>query len=344
MKTSIAICISLCMLSSSANAAVKIVVPQDLQSTSIQIIDPDRHIKTLGEVAFQIDLSAAHDDLLALKVRRSDLTLRNGKSFTAFGVHKDAEIIVLAGGETSHVSIASAENKNGSLETSILFYGKNNAVISPSVDEVAVFDIAFNRLSFIYTPMQAPGSIEVPVSIALDISGSMGGHMKSVVKATKDFMLKLPDFTHCRVLTFNAKISHLTPREYKDLSSCPSSAYVMNTTPLASGQTALYKAIETGLTTDASSPNKSFPNIMIVVTDGINTVDLGQTLESLKIEKAKSNSKVFVFWAGNYKKGHLQGLADLEFVSTKDLDSELNSFFHSLGVSISGLQTLLIKK
>ena len=72
--------------------AIEVITPQELQTSSIQIDDPDRHINTLGKVSFHVDLSASHDDLLALKVRRSNLKLKDGRSFTAFGVHKKAGV------------------------------------------------------------------------------------------------------------------------------------------------------------------------------------------------------------------------------------------------------------
>jgi hypothetical protein len=56
---------------SNASFAIEIIQPKELQTSVIQIADPDQHIKTLGTVSFMVDLSAAHDDLLALKVRRS---------------------------------------------------------------------------------------------------------------------------------------------------------------------------------------------------------------------------------------------------------------------------------
>jgi len=90
--------------------AIKLLEPQISQLTQIHINNPDDDINTLGQVAFQFDLAAAHDDLFALKVRRSTLKLKDDLPFTAFGVHKNAGIIVIAGGDISHLSIASVKN------------------------------------------------------------------------------------------------------------------------------------------------------------------------------------------------------------------------------------------
>ena len=223
----------------------------------------------------------------------------------------------------------------------MLFYGQDNQIISPDPKDLAVFDADLKPLGFSYKPFQVPGDLQIPVSIALDSSGSMDGHMGKVVAATKEFMSSLPDFTLCRLLTFNDDIRHLTPVNNSGLASCPSSAWLLSQPLKAYGTTALYKAIDSGFD---KKHKTSFANIVIVVTDGKNTADFGLSLSSLKASKAKSNSKLFVFWAGNYEKGHLRGLADLEFVSTQNLESELEDFFHSLGVSLSGLQTLHIRK
>jgi len=322
--------------------AIEIITPQEIQTTSIHIGDPDQHIKTLGQVDFQIDLSAAHDDLLALKVRRSTLTLKDGRKFTAFGVHKDARVIVLGGGEISHISIASVDDIQGSRETSVLFYGKDNAVISPRQEDIAVFDTDFNPLNFTYTPLQTAGSFDISVSIALDLSGSMAGHEYTLARATKTFMLGLPEFTKCNVFSFSDDVYHLTPQDHSKLTSCPSSAYLLDRPLKADGATALLKAIKTSFRSGSHRLNKAFPNISLVITDGVNTVNHGETVSSLKLSKAINNSKLFVFWAGNYQKGYLDDLADLEFVSTQNLDHELNKFFTSLGVSLSGLQVLHI--
>ena len=332
-----------CFLVNSA-FAVEVITPQELQTSAIQISDPDAQVKTLGTVRFQIDLSAAHDDLLALKVRRSDLKLKDGRSFTAFGVHKKAGIIVIAGGDVTHVSIASVSDEQGDRDAGVLFYGSDNKVISPDPKDIAVFDADFNPLSFSYTPMKSLSSLHMPVAIALDTSGSMDGHLGAVVSATRDFMKKLPGSARCQIFTFGSDVVQLSDNGQRYLKSCPHMIYHLNKPLIASGATALYKAIETGFNSDIPGFVTDLPNITIVVTDGINTVNYGQTLESLKQTKAKTNSMLFVFWVGNYETGHLKGLADLEIISTNSLDADLQNFFQSLGVSISGLQVLHIGK
>jgi len=321
-----------CLCANSA-FAIEVKAPQELQTSEFEISDPDRFIGTLGKVDFIIDLSASHDDLLALKVRRSSLKLKDGRSFKTFAVHKEGGIIIIASGEVSHLSIASVEGG----DVSTLFYGANNEIIAPQAKDIAMFDLAFKSIKFGYTPLQTPGSLTIPITIALDTSGSMAGHMDSVIKATRVFMRELPDFTRCRLITFSNDVNYLSERDISKQKSCPASTYLLNQPLQAGGATALYKAIGTGFD---DVPASGFPNIVIVITDGINTVDDGLGLLRLTVTKYSNKSKLFVFWAGNYDKNNLSGLPDLEFVSTQNLQSDLDKFFRTLGVSLSGIQTL----
>ncbi len=324
-------------LSSGSPHAIEVIAPKELQTSAIHISDPDQYIKTLREVAFIVDLTASHDDLLALKVRQSDLKLKDGRSFSAFGVHKKAGLVIIGGGEISHISIANIIGQNAQ----VLFYGKDNEIISPRAKDLAVFDADFKRLDFSYSPLETSGSLEIPITIALDTSGSMAKHMEMVTSATQAFMRALPDFSNCHLLTFGTAIQRISPLNAK---SCPSLAYLLNASPKADGATALFKAIDMGFSLAPPRKEQDFPNIVVVVTDGVNTMNYKGTLSSLRALKKSSNSKLFVFWAGSYDQTHLQGLADAELISTQNLKTELKSFFKSLGVSLSGLQTLHIGK
>ncbi len=331
--------IFLILLSSSA-FAIEVKAPQELQTSEFEISDPDRFIGTLGKVDFIIDLSASHDDLLALKVRRSGLKLKDGRAFKTFAVHKEGGVIIIASGDVSHVSIASVEAG----DVSALFYNANNGIIAPKPNDIAMFDLDFKPMSFSYTPLKTPGSLTIPITIALDTSGSMAGHMDSVIKATREFMHELPDFTRCQLITFSDDVNYLSERDIKKQVSCPASSYLLNKPLKASGRTALYKAIDRGFYNQSNFYKSNFPNIVIVVTDGMNTVDYKYALFALDASKKATNSKLFVFWAGNYEKHYLIGIPDLEFVSTQNLQSDLDKFFRTLGVSLSGIQTLKFTK
>lgn len=320
-------------------AAFEFITPDEaLGSASIEITDPDADVTTLGQVEFFIDLAASHDDLLALKVRRADLRFADGRPATAYGVHKEAGLIVVAGGAVRHVSISSVQPKGGTRETLVLFHGEDGQIIAPKRRDLAVFDLDFNRLSFSYEPLAPPGAIHLPVNILLDISGSMGGHMEGVQRATQGFMEGLPDFARCRVTLFNDKLRPLTnTRE-----PCANAKGVLDAPITTSGSTALFEAVGAGFDTSSGPVPAGTQIIAIAVTDGLDTDGYEGGLEGLKSKKESSGAKLFVFWSGDYLQGTLDDLPDLEFESTDNLDKELEQFFRSLGISISGLQTLLV--
>jgi uncharacterized protein YegL len=268
-----------------------------------------------------------------------------GGSFqrNAHGVHKAGGIIVLAGGKVKSVSVSSVNNQGGKKEVLTLFHGKDGAILAPSEKDVAVFDLNFKRLAFSYAPLSPPGASQVPVNILLDRSGSMRKHMGTVLKATQSFMRMLPEFTRCAVTVFNGELQTLTQSDPASRLSCPQSANVLYAPIKASGSTALFKALDVGLSSGQTSHSNNTPIIAVAITDGVNTSEYEGGLDALKAKKAKAGAKLFVFWSGNYSQGHLEDLPDLEFVSTDNLRHELERFFKSLGISISGLQTLTLK-
>jgi uncharacterized protein with von Willebrand factor type A (vWA) domain len=179
------------------------------------------------------------------------------------------------------------------------------------------------------------------VSILIDRSGSMDNHMQDVMDAARRFMSDLPDFTRCHVLTFNDQVTRLTPDNPQRLRSCPDSLWAVSKSVTAEGGTALFSAIdEAFLQTDGGAG--ALPHLVIVITDGVNNQTSRLNQEELIALKGTSGSKLLTFWAGSYDPSHLKGLADVETVSSADIRGDLDAFFHSIGVSVSGLQTLTI--
>jgi hypothetical protein len=305
----------------------------------VEITTPDAHVKTLGKVEFFVDLAASHDDMLTLKVRRAGLHLAGGRAPTAFGVHKEAGLIVLGGGAVRHVSISSVQPKGADRTALVLFHGSGGQIIAPPKKDLAVFDLDFHPLAFTYEPLAPPGNMQLPVNILLDMSGSMSGHMEDVQKATQTFMRDLPDFALCTVTLFNEELHALT----KNPAPCTDAADVLDAPITPSGSTALFEAVAAGFGPDTGSPPAGRQIVAVAVTDGMDTYGYGGGLEGLKKKKKSAGAKLFVFWSGDYLKSLLQDLPDLELESTDNLKDELERFFRSLGISISGLQTLTVK-
>lgn len=315
--------------------------PDDLQDeASFSILSPDRHIETLGKVTYMLDLAASHDDVLSLKVRRSSLSLADGRPFRAFGVHKDANLIVIAGGRATHVSITNAHHD----QLQVIFYDKDNQVIAPAPEDIAVFDTAFNPVSFAYKPLVPPRGINIPVSIAIDTSGSMGPYMDDVLHATRRFMETLPSFTSCQIISFADTLTYHSGNSAQAYAHpCPQSPYLLSSLPEAGGATALYQAVYASMPDDALKGD--YPPLSIIITDGLNSVQhFDAPLTQIADKKARSKSKIFVFWIGGTFWGTLSAVADKELMSVGALGPELEQFFTALGISLSGMQSLDLQR
>lgn len=315
----------------------------DMRGT-VAVSDPDRLVRTLGKPEIQFDLAASHDTLLDLRIRRAGLKLPNGKTATAFASHAEANLVIVAGGPVTHIAIAAITPEGNAREALVLFKAADGTLLAPAADQVAVFDTAFNRLPFTYSPAAIPKHTLLPVTLLLDISGSMTGHMKDVVSAAQSFMASLPLYARCRIVLFNDQVQAFWPAPGQ-ASVCAAAGFAFwKPLPEPSGGTALLAAIDDGMRNppDVSGPHMA--GITLVVTDGVDTgvLDPVREVRRLAALKATHGGKLFVFWAGVADPQHLHGLADLQIEGGADVKTELERFFRSLGVSLSGLQSVRI--
>lgn len=309
-----------------------------IETATFEIRSPDDTVATLGKVDFLIDFQAEHDSLFDLKIRRGGLTLHDGRPITVFGYDKAAGIIVTASAPITNISVSGVQGK----DVLALFHNSNNEIVAPHSSDIRLFDLDFNPVEFSYQPATPPQNLNMDVSILIDKSGSMDGHMSSVLTATRNFMAGLPDFTRCHVLTFSTKVERLTSSDASQIASCRNSIWSLNRPIKAEGGTALFSALENAFRTKTQN-SMGIPHLVIALTDGVNTQDHGLSKEQLITLKQQENTQLLTFWAGSYDPTHLQGLANLESVSTQDIKTDLDAFFHTIGVSVSGLQTLTIQ-
>ncbi|MCL4677153.1 MAG: VWA domain-containing protein [Alphaproteobacteria bacterium] len=321
-----------------------ILTPDQESRGTFAVADPDRHVRTLGKPEIQFDLAASHDTLLDLRIRRAGLKLPNGKTATAFAAHGEANLIIVASGPVAHISIAGVAPAGGSREALVLFRAADGTLLAPSSDDIAVFDTGFNRLPFTYSPAAIPKHTLLPVTLLLDISGSMTGHMKDVVSAAQSFMASLPVYARCRIVLFNDQMQPFWPPPGQ-ASVCAAAGFAFwNPLPDPSGGTALLAAIDDGLQNPPDVSGPHMQSITLVVTDGVDTGAADPTREVRRLAglKAAQGGKLFVFWAGIADPQHLHGLADLQIEGGADVKTELERFFRALGVSLSGLQSVRI--
>lgn len=321
-----------------------IVTPESEARGTIRVSDPDHLTRTLGKPEIQFDLAASHDSLLDLRTRRAGLKLPNGKTATAFASHAEANLVIVAGGPVAQISIAGVAPDGNAREALVLFKAADGTLLAPATDEVAVFDTHFNRLPFAYSPAAIPNHTLLPVTLLLDLSGSMTGHMKDVVNAAQSFMSSLPLFARCRIVLFNDQIQEFGPQP-PNATVCATAGFAFwKPLPEPSGGTALLAALDHGLRSPPEIAGPRLPAITLAITDGVDTgaTDPASEVRRLAALKASQGGKLFVFWAGVSDPALLANVADLQIEGGADVKGELERFFRSLGVSLSGLQSLRI--
>lgn len=316
---------------------------QTLSSNNTFIIRGRSEVKTFGQVTFVIDLAGARDGKRELEIRRKRLTLADGRPVTSVGYDLKSGIIIGSAGPVDRISVAGVEQTAKGRQVLAIFYDKNNQVMAPSPADLIVFDVNYNTLAVDYTPLVGAPAAGLDVSILIDSSGSMVLAMKDALAATSSFLANLPDFTRCQIITFGQEVRHLTPENPNELPACADSGKYLKPGITAFGGTALSAALQEGFSRTASSGLET-PKLVLVVTDGINTVDSGVSHEELAELKDKNNIRSFVFWTGNHDPEHLKGLADYELAATTNIAQELESFLQTIGVSVSGMQTLRINE
>lgn len=328
---------------------IAIQTPDQTAPAALTVADPDAKVRTLGKPEIVFDLSAGNDSLLDLRIRRSGLRLASGRPFTAFAAHKGEDLVVVAGGNVAAVMIAGVRDVGGEREALVLFRRADGSIVAPAPEEVAIFNTSFKRLNFSYDWKLVPDGTPLPVSILLDVSGSMSLHLNAVLAATRDFLAALPPFAHCRVTVFNEIVTELT--DSTRLTPCAQAAPVLTKVPAPAGGTALFEALRVSFERNRSaraSWESGMPNITLVVTDGIDsgiTTEYGAKVAATIAsgQKVAGDNKLFVFWAGNAAPSVLAPVADLQVTAGSDVKGELDRFFRDFGISLSGLQVLRVQ-
>lgn len=326
-------------------AGLQVTGPEAQRAEEIVVNSPDRHVPTLGQVEYRIDWTSQHDSLRQKEIRDAALSLADGRPANVFAFDEAAGLIVAAADPVAAITLAGVHERSaGARDILATFHDAGHHVIAPDQDDIAVFELGDHaRLAFDYAPMIPPERVELPVDLLLDNSASMSGQMHHVLASADAFVQALPDFTGCRIRTFNSTIQDLTPVTSEPL-SCPDTGWYLGNRGIeAAGGTALYQAILESLARgDGAADSTAIAQLSIVVTDGMDTASKVTLTELLAAKRAAPKSKVLVFWIGTSGSDALHGVADFELSSTQDLKGELDAFFASINVTVRGLQTLRV--
>jgi len=311
------------------------------QERIFELSDPDEAVAKLGIVSFMIDFNATQDDLLTLEVRRQDLRLADGRLITQFAISEKDEIIVGAVAPVSHVSIMGVETQSGVRVVQVIFYDDQQHIISPRAEDIGVYDLTYAALQTDYAPLKSASAIDVSVALLLDNSGSMSAFQSAAINSSKDFAAGLPSFTKCEIFTFASDVSPLVPGN-KEV-ACADTESAFDKVSPASGATALMNALEKGFARTGKPLGTDpfeLPKLVIVVTDGINTVTPSLPRDQLVGLKRRNNITTLVYWVGHHDKDHLQNLADQEIVGRANAKQDLEAFFETIGTTVAGVQSI----
>lgn len=317
--------------------------PQDLQTGTFHVASERSEPATFGEIVIRIDLGSKSDNLYELAIRRQELQLPDGRFVTSIGYDQDNDIVVGAVAPVEEISVIGVETTDTEKRTFLVFYDENHDVIAPDPDDISVFDGQFNRLPSEYEPLFQSSTLGLAVSLLIDGSSSMQGFMPDALEASRSFLTNLPDFTKCQIILFNSTVAHLTPNDLSSLVGCPESKKFLDDDIDPNGKTALFQALGdafTGTEFLLQDVNSTVPRLVIVITDGINTVNSTYSQQQLVNLKENNNIKTFVFWAGNHQPDHLNGLADQEIIATDSIKETLEIFLEAIQTSVSGIQTI----
>ncbi len=306
------------------------------QRAEVKVVDPDELISNLGRVRFVIDFTSANDDLFMLEIRRREFELADGRAASTIAVSKQDGIIVSAAPPTRHISIVGMKTGSGNAVIQAIFYDASNQIISPSPNDIAVFDLTFERQDIEYEPRRVSGPGSMSVSLLLDNSGSMSGFQSQALEAARDFLDELPDFTRCDLYVFASVGEPLNSAAGS--SSCPSSSHLLSKVPAANGGTSLMNAIEEGF--NKAGDITELTSLVVIVTDGVNTVTPRLSHSDLLALKKQKNVKILVYWIGAHDRNHLKDLADQEIVGRSNVKADLDAFFETVGVNVSGIQSI----
>lgn len=309
--------------------------PQVNLQSEIAIDNPDERLSQLGRVSFVLDFASASDNLLMLKIRRHEFTLPDGRKAHALAVREGDGLIIGAAQPVQQISIVGIEYAAGRRVIRAIFYGANNQIVSPASSDIAVFNLSFTLQNISYEPTGGSHPGNMSVSLLLDNSGSMQGFQDQALSAASEFLENLPSFTRCNVFVFSDEVKRIST---DPAPPCPGSRGALSKVDPASGGTALLNALEAGFM--ASAGSSELPSLVIAVTDGVNTVNPRLSGKELADLKVNGNSKAVIYWIGAHDPDHLRGIVDQEISGRASVKSDLEDFFETIGVSISGIQSI----
>lgn len=283
-----------------------------------------------GEVDFSVNLSREFEQEYYVGDKR--LELESGELVQSHNIEEDAGFIVGTSSlDVAQVTINNWIRTDDGIEAAISFINTDGRHRALDISQISAHSVDGDNRCF---DIEKIGTDKTTVAthILIDRSGSMGGHMPTVLDALDRFVSIMPSKGLCQITSFNQSSQDHT----EGYESCSRSASGVSDLQ-AEGGTDFYSPLITAYAELATV--QAIQKTVIIVTDG-----LGDGPHTKADALNAKTAGTFVFWVGDYQERALEGLTDATLSATNRIPRSIETFFSALGEAITEQQVLLIPK
>lgn len=317
----------------SANAEIKISSLTDGNTPKIII-------RSQYDFEEQISLKVRQDprftpsDILLKTISEMGMVDANGVKITSgFDVDVQNDVVLAYSGGVSEI-IRSQNNPNG-LSIVASFKDANGNFVSPSSDQLAIYNTGGDKLAFEYAKVSKTPP-KMAFVLLLDRSGSMGEVIGDVRSSAQDFLSALPAKSQCAVASFNGSYSY----HNKYFEDCNTGDFSLDTIE-AGGKTDLYSPLLSAYENLSQDYFKDYQKAVIVITDG--RIPPDEELKN-KLRAAQKDILTFVYFLGDKSDQQLVGLANGFLAGSSNIKESLGQYFSSLSSAYNYQKILRVTK
>ncbi len=276
------------------------------------------------------------------KIDMEPLSLPDGRQIDDYAFsRRDDGVGFIVGTADENVDITISkilDIPGGQQEILTIFRGKENLKVkSPNVENVGIWDLNPFQREFEKTGVSATTPIRVV--FLLDASGSMRGVWHTVIQAAQLFLKALPMGAQCKIALFNETVD--VAADWMDCNQA--SETLKRQTP--DGGTDISQALKMALSSYPPVPEgaQKGQNITVLVSDGVDTVNLETDKPIILADKKKNEATVFAYYAGNVNPRPLEPIPDYELMALGEIEKSLNAYFKGIDLFLKKQDVFLVK-
>lgn len=277
--------------------------------------------------------SSKISDVLITTLSKIGMTDARGIKITSgFDVDPKHDLVVAYSGGTSEI-IKTARSPRG-LQVIGSFKDKQGNFISPPADKLAIYSTSGEKLCFDYQSVQK-NAPKIGITLLLDRSGSMAGHIDDVKKSAQAFLNALPKGAECAVGSFNSTAVYA----HKKYQSCTGGGFGFESIE-ASGGTDIYAALKGVYTVYERPYFKDHQKATIIITDGYTLSNEARKKELLALKK---DILTFVYFIGGDKRDDIEALTDHFLAKGGNVKQSLSQYFGAIGQAYNSQKVLNVR-